>query len=152
MNSKMFLAQKWMNRGIMAVIVIDLLAGYAIKAFANPEDLRLIGILYLFNIAALIGVYRFWKMPLFEWDDVGFILYGITPFKKTYGSWERIEKAGFKTVTDNDGKASEFLVVIFLDTERKQTVGAVPMKYVAFDDKLKDEFKTFAKKKKIPQL
>jgi len=146
----MFLAQRWLNNAILLTFTVDLVFGYALKYYAGAYSAKGFGLLYLFNIIVLIGVYRFWKLPLFEWDDVGFILYGISPFKKTYGSWERTNKAGFKKIEDDKGRKNEILVIVFLNKDRVETIGAVPMKYVGFADKLKAEFLKFAKKNNIP--
>jgi len=146
----MYLAQSWLNNIILLTFTVDLVFGYALKYYGGAYSAKGFGLLYFINIAVLIAVYRFWKIPLFEWDDVGFILYGISPFKKTYGSWERTNKAGFKTVENDKGVKNEFLVIIFLNKNRVETVGAVPMKFVGFADKLKTEFLKFTKKNGIP--
>jgi len=152
MTGKMYLAQRWINNAILLTFTVDIVFGYVLKYYGGVYTARGFGLLYLFNIVVLVGVYRFWKIPLFSWDDLGFVLYGISPFRKVYGSWERTDKAGFKTIENKNGMKSEFLVIVFLNKERVEKVGAVPMKYVGFADRLKAEFMAFTKEKKIPPL
>jgi hypothetical protein len=100
----------------------------------------------------LAGVYRFWKVPLFAWDQSGFIFYGISPFKKDVGVWQHAEKAGFRKVKDRKGRDREYLIIIYTNTKGRARTGAVPMDIVGFADNIKKEVQDFLNSNQIKPL
>lgn len=149
---RMFLAQGRMNEVIAYCILADVVIGILLKKFHGPGTVLPLAILYLMNILVLFGVYRFWKLPMFEWDDKGFILYGISPFKKERGAWQKVEKAGFKAVEIKGGKVREFLIIAYVSPAGQHRTGTVPMDWVGFRDRVKEEMQGFLKDKRIPGI
>lgn len=148
----MFLAQKRINEIIVYCILADVVLGYILKRFQGPETVAPLALLYLLNIVVLMAVYRFWKFPLFEWDESGFIVYGISPFKKHVGAWGKVEAVGFKTVYNKKGKPQDYLIIIFTSNKGMHTTGTVPMDLVGFRDPIKKDLQALIGRKKIRPL
>jgi hypothetical protein len=151
-TSRMFLSQKRMNEVIIYCIMADVVLGYVLKRFQGPSTVLPLAILYLLNIIVILGVYRFWKVPMFEWDEKGFIVYGISPFKKDIGIWEKVEEAGFMTLEVRKGKKREFLVIQFDNVRGVHRTGMIPMDMVGFSDRVKEEMQDLLKRKNIKKL
>lgn len=150
--ARMFLAQNRMNEVIAYCILADVVIGFLLKKFHGPATVLPLAILYLMNIIVILGVYRFWKVPMFEWDDKGFILYGISPFKKERGAWRSVEKGGFKAVELKAGKVREFLIITYVSPAGQHRTGTVPMDWVGFRPRVKEEMLRFLKDKGIPGI
>ena len=151
-RGRMFLAQRRMNELILYTILADVVIAFLLKRFQGANTAGPLVLLYLMNAAVIISVYRFWKLPVFEWDDTGFIFYGISPFKRERGAWQKVEKAGFKSVEEKKGKPREYLVVIYINPKGAPRTGLVPMDMVGFGGKVKEEFQGFLKEKGIAPL
>ena len=149
---RMFLAQTRVNETILYCMLLDVVLGYILKRFHGPQTVFPLALLYFLNIVIIVGVYRFWKFPLFEWDDAGFSVYGISPFKRVRVSWSVVTKAGFQTVETKRGKLREFLVIISTRPEGGLRTSTVPMDLVGFRDNVKQEFLEFIRKKKVQPL
>ena len=149
--NRMFLSQRRMNEAIAYCVLIDIVLGVILKKFQANHTGPLI-FLYVLNLFVLAGVYRFWKAPLFAWDNSGFIFYGISPFKKDVGVWQNAEKAGFKQVKDKKGREREYLIIIFTNTKGRARTGAVPMDIVGFADNIKKELQALIRNKQIKPL
>ena len=89
---------------------------------------------------------------MFQWDDKGFILYSISPFKKERVAWQKVEKAGFKAVELKSGTVREFLIIVYVTPAGIRRTGTVPMDWVGFRDRVKEEMLGFLKSKGIPSL
>lgn len=150
--NRMFLAQTRINETILYCILLDVVLGYILKRFHGPQAVFPLALLYFFNIVIIVGVYRFWKFPLFEWDEAGCATYGISPFKKVRVPWGAVIKSGFQSVETKRGKIREFLVVISTRPEGGLRTSTVPMDLVGFRDKAKKEFLEFIRKKKVTPL
>jgi hypothetical protein len=151
-KSRMFLSQKRMNEVILYCIMADVVLGYILKRFQGPSTVLPLALLYLLNIIIVLGVYRFWKYPMFEWDETGFIIYGISPFKKDAGVWEKVEEAGFLNLETRKGKQREFLVIQFDNVKGVHKTGMVPMDLVGFPEQVKEEVQGLLKRKNIKKL
>jgi len=149
---RMFLAQKRINEVIIYTILIDVVLAYILKKlYGNAMSAPLV-LLYLLNIIALIGVYRFWKYPVFECNEKAFIFYGISPFKKDAGFWENVEKAGFEMVEAKKGRKREHLVVVYTNAKGLKRTGIVPMDLVGFSGDVKKELLDIFRKNSIKGL
>lgn len=146
---RMYLAQRYMNHIILYTITADVVFGYLLKRFQDVQTALPLAILYLLNIAVLIAVYRFWKLPIFEWDGQGFTVYGISPFKSERCAWDRLEYVCFKMMEEKKGKLKEYLVLHYVTPGGIHKTNLVPMYMVGFSDKLKGEFIGFLMKKGI---
>jgi hypothetical protein len=151
-TSRMFLSQKRMNEVILYCIMADVVLGYILKKFQGPSTVLPLAILYLLNIIIVLGVYRFWKVPMFEWDETGFIIYGISPFKKNIGVWEKVEEAGFMDLEVRRGRKREFLVIQFDNVKGIHKTGMIPMDMVGFRERIKEEMLELMKRKNIKKL
>jgi len=151
-RARIFLSQKLLNEVVLYVMLIDVVLAYLLKRIHGAGFSAPLGLLYLLNAVVIFGVYRFWKLPLFEWDDEWFIFHGILPWKKDAGRWENVEKAGFSSVEVKKGKKRTYLAVIYVNRKGQRATGVVPMDYMGFSDKVTEEFLKFLKKKKIPIL
>jgi len=150
---RMFLAQSRINETILYCMLVDIVIGFILKKSGADGHLSgAVALLYLMNLAVLAGVYRFWKFPIFEWGEKGFIFYGVSPFKKNAGLWEYAESAGFRVVETKRGKKQELLVILFKDTKGRSRTGAVPMHMVGFPDKVKQEFLATLREKRVKRL
>ena len=152
MKTRMFLTQRRMNEVILYCILIDIVLAYVLKRFHGPQTVLPLAILYLLNIIVLLGVYRFWKFPLLEWDDTGFALYGLSPFKKDICKWDAVKAAGIKRVETGKGRVQEFLMIIYPNPRGGFKTGTVLMGSVGFADRIKPDFLAFIKKKGIKPL
>lgn len=151
-TGRMFLSQKRMNEVILYCILADVVLGYMLKKFQGPGTALPLALLYLLNIIIILAVYRFWKFPVFEWDDTGFIVYGISPFKKDRGSWDKVEEAGFMTLEARKGRRREFLVIQYDNVKGVHRTGMIPMDMVGFRDRIKEELNEFMKRKNIKKI
>ena len=150
--NKMFLAQGRLNEAILYCIMLDVVLGFILKKFHGPHTTLPLALLYFLNIVVLLAVYRFWKVPLFEWDEAGCSTYGLSPYKKVRVPWSAVAKAGFQLVETKRGKIREFLVIISTRPNGGVHTSTVPMDLVAFRDKAKKEFLEFLRKKKVQPL
>jgi len=151
-RGKMFMAQRRMNEVILYCMLVDVTMGYILKKYHGPDTVLPLALLYLLNIVILLGVYRFWKVPVFEWDETGFISYSISPFKKEISTWKNVEKAGFQKMEVKKGKVREFLILYYVTPKGVHKTNLVPMDLVGFKDMVKEEMQKFFKEKGIKQL
>ncbi|MGA2191933.1 MAG: hypothetical protein ABSG42_00950 [Nitrospirota bacterium] len=145
----MFLSQRRMNEVILYTVFADVVLGFLMKKLHGPHTTLPLALLYLLNIVIILAVYRFWKFPVFEWDDAGFIVYGVTPFNKDRGLWDKVERAGFKAVKDKKGRLREYFVVDYMSGGGVKKTGMVPMDMVGFRDRVKEELLEFLNAKSI---
>ena len=148
----MFLSQARINEAILYCILADVVMAYILKRVGAAHINGPVALIYLMNFTVLAGVYRFWKFPVFEWSDKGFIFYGISPFRKSAGLWEYTESGGFRHVETKRGRAHEHLIIVYRDMKGVTKTGAVPMGMVGFADKVKKELLATLREKKIKPL
>jgi len=148
----MFLSQSRMNSVILFCVIADFALGYLLKKFQGPNTVAFLVMLYALNILVLVAVYRFWKLPVFEWNENGFVFYGISPFKKDRGAWQKVDKAGFRDVEDKKGRKREYLIIVYAGPTGAKRTGVVPMDMVGFRDRLKEELQGFIKEKGVAAL
>jgi hypothetical protein len=153
-RSRMFLAQSRMNEVILYCVLVDVVLGYVLKKYQGTGTILPLALLYLMNIIVILGVYRFWKMPIFEWDDTGFIAYSIAPFRKEVSTWQKVEYAGFQTIELKKGKGKfrEFLIIHYVSPNGVHKTNLIPMYMVGFKDRVKEELKALFKEKGIKPL
>ncbi len=151
-RGRMFLAQDRMNEVILYCILADVILGYILKKYQGPGAALPLMLLYLMNAVVIAGVYRFWKVPIFEWDETGFTSYGVSPFRKEKSAWRMVERAGFQAMEVKKGKAREFLVIHYVTAGGQRRTNLVPMYMVGFRDRLKEEMQAFLKEKGVRPL
>jgi len=142
---RMFLEQRRIHHLILYTIAADVVLGYLLKRYASMDTALPLAVMYLANIVVLIAVYRFWKLPVFECDESGFIVYGLSPFTKEICRWDRVEYVCFKELEVKKGRTREFLLLHYILPDGRHKTNMVPMYLVGFRDKLKSEFLGFMK-------
>jgi hypothetical protein len=145
----MFLSQSRMNSVILYCVIADFVLGYVLKKYQGPNTTGFLVILYALNILVLLAVYRFWKLPVFEWNEAGFVFYGISPFKRDRGAWQKVAKAGFREIEEKKGRKREYLIIVYAGPTGASRTGLVPMDMVGFRDRLKEELQGFLKDKGV---
>ncbi len=145
---RMFLSQKRMNEVILYCIGADVVLGYLLKRFQGPLTFAPLALLYLLNIIVIAAVYRFWKFPVFEWDEKGFMVYGVNPWKRDRCPWEKAARAGFRALPGKKGKKREFFLVDYATPKGPKT-GVVPMDMIGFPDRVRKDMEAFLKEKSI---
>lgn len=150
-RGKMFLAQKRINEVIIFCILADIVVGYLLKKLHGQGMSLPLVLLYALNLSVIFFVYRFWKYPVFEWDENGFTLYGIWPYRKDSGLWDKVEQAGFKNMTVKKGRVREYLMIEFRNRKGFMRTGMVPVDMVGFSRKVKEELTEFLKEKGVRQ-
>ncbi len=147
-SGRMFLSQKRMNEVILYCIGADIVLGYLLKRFQGPLTLAPLALLYVLNLIVIAAVYRFWKFPVFEWNEKDFTVYGINPWKKDRCPWEKAAKAGFRAVPGKKGRIREFFLIDY-STPKGPKTGVVPMDMIGFQDRIKKELEEFLREKAI---
>jgi len=146
---RMFLEQRKLHYLILYTLIVDVTLGYLMKivpAFNKPLP---VVFLALANIIVILAVYRFWLLPIFECDDSGFAVYGISPFTKDRCQWAQLEYVYFKDVEDKKGRINEMLVLTYALPGGLFKTNIVPMYMVWKRDDLKKEFLGFLRRKGI---
>lgn len=151
-QGKMFVAQMRINEAALYTILADVVLAYVLKRVQGSQISLPLILLYLMNVLVLLGVYRFWKYPVFSWDDDGFVFFGISPFKRDAGTWKSAEAAGFKAVEDKKGRPREHLVITYTTPAGVGKTGLVPMDMVGFPDAVRTELDTFLRHKGIKRI
>ncbi len=147
-GGRMFLSQKRMNEVILYCIGADIVLGYLLKRFQGPYTAAPLALLYVMNIIVILAVYRFWKFPVFEWNEKDFTVYGINPWKRDRCPWDKAGKAGFRTVPGKKERVREFFLVDYA-TLKGPKIGVVPMDMIGFSDRVKKDMEAFLKEKSI---
>ncbi len=148
-GGRMFLSQKRMNEVILYCIGADVVLGYLLKRFQGPSTLAPLALLYVLNIIVIFAVYRFWKFPVFEWNEKDFTVYGINPWRRDKCTWDRAGKAGFRAVPNKKGRKREFFLVDYATPKGVLKTGVVPMDMIGFSDRIKKDMEGFLKEKSI---
>lgn len=146
---RMFLNQSYVRRLILYTIVTDIALGYLLDRYHGGGTVLPLAVLYLLNITVLAAVYRFTKLPIFECGELGFVVYGISPFNRESCLWEKLEYVCFKELDEKKGIVKEYLILHYILPNGAHKTNMVPMYMVGYRDRLKDEFLKFLKKKGI---
>lgn len=147
-HGRMFLSQKRMNEIIFYCVGADIILGYLLKRFHGPYTAAPLALLYVLNFIVIIAIYRFWKFPVFDWNEKDFTVYGINPWKRERCEWDKAQKAGFKAVRDKKRRAREFFLIDYSTLKGAKT-GVFPMDMIGFASNIKKDLEDFLKEKSI---
>ncbi|MHB8174242.1 MAG: hypothetical protein ACYDFU_07260 [Nitrospirota bacterium] len=148
-GGRMFLSQKRMNEVIIYCIGADIVLGFLLKKFQGAYTAAPLALLYVLNFIVILAVYRFWKFPVFEWNEKDFTVYGINPWKRDRCGWDKAQKAGFRAVPNKKGRTREFFLVDYITPKRISKTGVIPMDMIGFSDMIKKDMQEFLKEKSI---
>ncbi|MBI5695880.1 MAG: hypothetical protein HZC51_09120 [Nitrospirae bacterium] len=151
-HGKMFVAQMRINEAALYTILADIVLAYILKRVGGPRISAPLLMLYFMNVVVLVGVYRFWKFPVFSWDETGFVFFGLNPFKRDVGLWKSVDAAGFKSIENKKGRMREYLMVVYTSPKGVSKTGLVPMDMVGFPDAVRQEMEKFLKHKGIKKV
>jgi len=148
-HGRMFLSQKRMNEVIFYCVGADIILGYLLKKFHGPYTAAPLALLYVLNIIVIVAIYRFWKFPVFDWDEKNFTVYGVNPWKREHCEWDKARKAGFKSVRDKKGRAREFFLIDYSTPKGALKTGVIPMDMIGFSNNIKKDLEDFLMERSV---